>query len=159
MGPLASEAQMNTTLEYLQIATKEGGRRVTGGEHLSLDKPGYYVSPVLIADTKPDMRVNCEEVFGPLASTVRVRDYDEALALANAGEFGLSAGICTTSLKYARHFTRNVRAGMVMTNLPTAGVDYHVPFGGTRKSSYGAREQGFAAVEFYTQIKTSYSWA
>ncbi len=143
MGPLASEAQMNTTLEYLQIATKEGGRRVTGGEHLSLDKPGYYVSPVLIADTKPDMRVNSEEVFGPLASTVRVRDYDEALAIANAGEFGLSAGICTTSLKYARHFTRNVRAGMVMTNLPTAGVDYHVPFGGTRKSSYGAREQGF----------------
>src|SRR3954471_10502158 len=159
MGPLASEAQMKTTLEYLQIATKEGGRRVTGGEQLSLDKPGYYVSPVLIADTKPDMRVNSEEVFGPLASTVRVRDYDEALAIANAGEFGLSAGICTTSLKYARHFTRNVRAGMVMTNLPTAGVDYHVPFGGTRKSSYGAREQGFAAVEFYTQIKTSYSWA
>jgi alpha-ketoglutaric semialdehyde dehydrogenase len=159
MGPLASEAQMNTTLDYLQIATKEGGRRVTGGERLSLDKPGYYVSPVLIADTKADMRVNCEEVFGPLASTVRVRDYDEALAIANAGEFGLSAGICTTSLKYARHFTRNVRAGMVMTNLPTAGVDYHVPFGGTRKSSYGAREQGFAAVEFYTQIKTSYSWA
>ncbi|MEJ0038529.1 MAG: aldehyde dehydrogenase family protein [Gammaproteobacteria bacterium] len=159
MGPLASEAQMNTTLEYLRIATKEGGRRVTGGEQLSLGKPGYYVSPVLIADTKPDMRVNCEEVFGPLASTVRVRDYEEALAVANAGEFGLSAGICTASLKYARHFTRNVRAGMVMTNLPTAGVDYHVPFGGTRKSSYGAREQGFAAVEFYTQIKTSYSWA
>jgi acyl-CoA reductase-like NAD-dependent aldehyde dehydrogenase len=159
MGPLASEAQMKTTLEYLDIATKEGGRRVTGGEQLNLKTPGYYVSPVLIADTRPDMRVNSEEVFGPLASTVRVRDYDEALAIANAGEFGLSAGICTSSLKYARHFTRNVRAGMVMTNLPTAGVDYHVPFGGTRKSSYGAREQGFAAVEFYTQIKTSYSWA
>ena len=159
MGPLASEAQLQTTLEYLGIATKEGGRLVTGGERLSLGKPGFYVSPVLIADTRPDMRVNCEEVFGPLASTVRVRDYDEALAVANSGEFGLSAGICTTSLKYARHFTRNVRAGMVMTNLPTAGVDYHVPFGGTRKSSYGAREQGFAAVEFYTQIKTSYSWA
>jgi alpha-ketoglutaric semialdehyde dehydrogenase len=159
IGPLASEAQMNTTLEYLKIATAEGGRRVTGGDRLSLDKPGYYVSPVLIADTAPNMRVNCEEVFGPLASTVRVKDYDEALAIANAGEFGLSAGICTSSLKYARHFTRNVRAGMVMTNLPTAGVDYHVPFGGTRKSSYGAREQGFAAIEFYTQIKTSYSWA
>jgi acyl-CoA reductase-like NAD-dependent aldehyde dehydrogenase len=88
-----------------------------------------------------------------------VRNYDEALEVANAGEFGLSAGIVTTSLKYARHFTRNVRAGMVMTNLPTAGVDYHVPFGGTRKSSYGAREQGFAAIEFYTQVKTTYSWA
>jgi aldehyde dehydrogenase (NAD+) len=159
IGPLASEPQLETTLSYLEIATREGGRRVTGGERLSLDKPGYYVSPVLIADTRPDMRVNCEEVFGPLASTVRVRDYDEALVVANAGEFGLSAGICTTSLKHARHFTRNVRAGMVMTNLPTAGVDYHVPFGGTRKSSYGTREQGFAAIEFYTQIKTSYSWA
>ena len=132
------------------------GRRRRG---LNWTKPGYYVSPALIADTKPDMRIKCEEVFGPVASTVRVKDYDEALAVANAGEFGLSAGIMTTSLKYARHFARNMRAGMVMTNLPTAGVDYHVPFGGTRKSSYGPREQGFAAVEFYTQIKTSYTWA
>jgi len=105
------------------------------------------------------MRINREEVFGPVASVIRVKDYDEALVVANSGEFGLSAGICTTSLKYAQHFRRAVRAGMVMVNLPTAGVDYHVPFGGSRKSSYGAREQGFAAVEFYTQIKTAYSWA
>jgi aldehyde dehydrogenase (NAD+) len=159
MGPLASQAQLETTLSYVDIATKEGGRRVVGGDALKLDKPGYYVSPALIADTRQDMRINCEEVFGPVASTVRVKDYDEALAVANAGEFGLSAGIMTTSLKYARHYVRNVRAGMVMTNLPTAGVDYHVPFGGSRKSSYGPREQGFAAVEFYTQIKTSYTWA
>jgi len=159
IGPLASASQLETTLSYVDIAAKEGGRRVTGGERLSLEKPGYYVAPTLIVDTHPDMRVNCEEVFGPLASVVRVKDYDEALAVANAGEFGLSAGIVTTSLKYARHFARNVRAGMVMTNLPTAGVDYHVPFGGTRKSSFGPREQGFAAVEFYTQVKTSYTWA
>ena len=159
IGPLASASQLETTLSYVDVAAKEGGRRVAGGEQLSLDKPGYYVAPTLIVDTHPDMRVNCEEVFGPLASVVRVKDYDEALAVANAGEFGLSAGIVTTSLKYARHFARNVRAGMVMTNLPTAGVDYHVPFGGTRKSSYGAREQGFAAVEFFTLIKTTYSWA
>jgi aldehyde dehydrogenase (NAD+) len=159
MGPLASQAQLETTLSYVDVATKEGGRKVVGGEPLKLATPGYYVSPALIADTRLDMRINCEEVFGPVASTVRVKDYDEALAAANAGEFGLSAGIMTTSLKYARHFVRNVRAGMVMTNLPTAGVDYHVPFGGTRKSSYGPREQGFAAVEFYTQVKTSYTWA
>ena len=95
------------------------------------------------ADTALGMRINSEEVFGPVASIMRVANYDEALAAANSGEFGLSAGICTTSLKYARHFERAVRAGMVMVNLPTAGVDYHVPFGGTRKSSYGAREQGF----------------
>jgi acyl-CoA reductase-like NAD-dependent aldehyde dehydrogenase len=159
IGPLASQSQMETTLSYLEVAVKDGGVRRAGGEKLSLDKPGYYVSPALIVDTKPDMRINCEEVFGPLASVVRVRNYEEALEVANAGEFGLSAGIVTTSLKHARHFTRNVRAGMVMTNLPTAGVDYHVPFGGTRKSSYGAREQGFAAIEFYTQVKTTYSWA
>ena len=159
MGPLASQAQLETTLSYVDVATQQGGRKVVGGEVLTLPTPGYYVAPALIADTRQDMRINMEEVFGPVASTVRVKDYDEALAVANAGEFGLSAGIMTSSLKYARHFVRNVRAGMVMTNLPTAGVDYHVPFGGTRKSSYGPREQGFAAVEFYTQIKTSYTWA
>jgi aldehyde dehydrogenase (NAD+) len=159
IGPLASQAQLDTTLAYLRIAQQEGGERRIGGEQLELDKPGYYLSPALIVDTRPEMRINCEEVFGPVASVVRVHDYDEALAVANAGEFGLSAGIVTSSLKHARHFARNVRAGMVMTNLPTAGVDYHVPFGGTRKSSYGPREQGFAAIEFYTQQKTTYSWA
>ncbi len=159
IGPLASQAQLETTLSYLQVATSQGGRKVTGGAALQLDKPGYYVSPALIAETRQDMRINCEEVFGPVATTIGVKDYEEALATANAGEFGLSAGIMTNSLKHARHFVRNVRAGMVMTNLPTAGVDYHVPFGGTRQSSYGPREQGFAAVEFYTQVKTAYTWA
>jgi len=159
VGPASSESQFEQNMSYVGIATGEGGRLAAGGDRLSLDTPGYFMQPTLIADTDPDMRINCEEVFGPVASTVRVKDYDEALAAANAGEFGLSAGIMTSSLKYARHFVRNVRAGMVMTNLPTAGVDYHVPFGGTRKSSYGPREQGFAAVEFYTQIKTSYTWA
>ncbi len=130
---------------------------LTGGELLTLATRGYYMAPTVIADTAPDMRINCEEVFGPVASTVRVRDYEEALEIANRGEFGLSAGIVTNSLKHARHFRRAVRAGMVMINLPTAGVDYHVPFGGTRKSSYGAREQGFAAIEFYTQTKTVYT--
>ena len=157
-GRSPATAQLNTVLEYIDIAGKEGARRAAGGEKLRLDKPGYYLSPALLVDTKPDMRINCEEVFGPVGSVVRVKDYEEALAVANAGEFGLSAGICTTSLKYAHHFVRNVRAGMTMTNLPTAGVDYHVPFGGTRKSSYGPREQGAAAIEFYTLIKTSYTW-
>ena len=159
MGPAVSREQMEQTLSYVDIAVREGGRLVAGGKRLTLDKPGWYVSPAVIADTSQNMRINCEEVFGPVASVIRVKDYEEALAVANAGEFGLSAGIVTTSLKYARHFQRAVRAGMVMVNLPTAGVDYHVPFGGTRKSSYGAREQGFAAVEFYTQTKTSYVWS
>jgi aldehyde dehydrogenase (NAD+) len=157
IGPAVSEDQMEKTYEYIGIAQGEGGRVVAGGERISGPHPGWYVQPALIADTAKEMRINCEEVFGPVASTVRVKDYDEALAVANDGEFGLSAGIVTTSLKYARDFQRHVRAGMVMVNLPTAGVDYHVPFGGTKKSSYGSREQGFAAVEFYTQIKTAYS--
>ncbi len=156
VGPASSERQFEQNMRYVGIATGEGGRLVTGGEALTLATPGYYMSPTLIADTNPDMRINNEEVFGPVVSTIRVASYDEALEMANAGNFGLSAGIVTTSLKHARHFRRNVRAGMVMINLPTAGVDYHVPFGGSRGSSYGPREQGFAAVEYYTQIKTVY---
>ncbi len=156
IGPAVSEQQLEQNLSYVKIARDEGGKVLTGGEPLSLDKRGYYMAPTVISDTEPDQRINCEEVFGPVASTVKVRDYEEALEIANRGQFGLSAGIVTNSLRAARDFRRRVRAGMVMVNLPTAGVDYHVPFGGTRKSSYGAREQGFAAVEFYTQTKTVY---
>ena len=105
------------------------------------------------------MRISREEIFGPVASVIRVKDYDAALATANDTEFGLSAGICTTSLKYATHFKRNAEAGMVMVNLPTAGVDFHVPFGGSKGSSYGSREQGRYAAEFYTTVKTAYTAA
>lgn len=157
IGPAVSEAQMETSYRYVDIARGEGGRIVTGGDRLSLEMPGWYVSPTLIADTAAAMRINTEEVFGPVASTIRVKSYEEALEIANGVEFGLSAGIVTTSLKHARDFQRRAKAGMTMVNLPTAGVDYHVPFGGTKKSSYGAREQGFAAAEFFTQTKTSYT--
>lgn len=159
IGPAVSETQRDRSLTYLDIALKEGARLVRGGEPPVTDAPGWYVQPALLADTGPDMRINREEVFGPVATTQRVRDYDAALEAANAGEFGLSAGIVTRSLKHARHFQRNVRAGMTMVNLATAGVDYHVPFGGVRRSSYGAREQGFAALEFFTQTKTAYTLA
>ena len=159
MGPAVSEDQMETSYRYIEIARAEGGRVVTGGERLTLEKPGWYVQPTLIADTDADMRINNEEVFGPVASILRVRSYEDALGVANGVEFGLSAGIVTGSLKHARDFQRRARAGMVMVNLPTAGVDYHVPFGGSKSSSYGAREQGFAAAEFFTQTKTAYSWS
>ena len=159
MGPAVTAEQLQQNLRYVELAQSEGGRLLTGGQRLRLSTPGYYMSPALITETSQEMRINREEVFGPVASVVRVKDYEEALALANGGEFGLSAGIVTNSLRHARHFQRAVRAGMVMVNLATAGVDYHVPFGGSRKSSYGQREQGYAAVEFYTQIKTAYSWS
>jgi aldehyde dehydrogenase (NAD+) len=103
------------------------------------------------------MRICQEEIFGPVASVIRVRDADEALAMANDIPFGLSAGVCTESLKMATHFKRNLEAGMVMVNLPTAGVDFHVPFGGRKASSYGPREQGSYASEFYTTVKTAYT--
>lgn len=159
IGPAVSQGQQDNDYSYIDIARDGGGRIVTGGDRVKSDTPGWYVQPTLIADTDPSMRINTEEVFGPVASTIRVKDYEEALAVANGTEFGLSSGIVTTSLKHARDFQRRVRAGMVMVNLPTAGVDYHVPFGGRGGSSLGGREQGRMAMDFYTSVKTAYSFA
>ncbi|MEQ3679268.1 aldehyde dehydrogenase family protein [Pseudophaeobacter sp.] len=156
MGPVVDARQLEQNLSYLKIAADEGGT-VIGGERLTLAQEGFYMAPALVSETSNDMRINREEVFGPVASVLRARDYNEALALANDSAFGLSAGICTTSLKQASHFKVNAEAGMVMVNLPTAGVDYHVPFGGSKGSSYGAREQGSYAAEFYTRVKTAYT--
>lgn len=140
----------------MQIARDEGGRILCGGEQISAARPGYYFSPALIANDDQQARLNREEVFGPVATVMRVRDYAQAIDLANDTKLGLSAGICTTSLKYATQFRRDIQAGMVMVNAPTAGVDYHVPFGGIKGSSYGPREQGGLALEFYTRVKTHY---
>jgi alpha-ketoglutaric semialdehyde dehydrogenase len=155
LGPVVDEKQLNQDLRYIEIARNEGGTLI-GGERLERATPGYYLAPALITGTDNSMRINREEVFGPVASVIRVRDYEEALAVANDTEFGLSSGICTTSLKYASHFRRHIEAGLVTVNLPTAGVDYHVPFGGRKASSYGPREQGRYAAEFYTTVKTTY---
>ena len=159
IGPVVSEAQLHQDLEYVAVGKAEGAKLVAGGECLTRDTQGYYMAPALFTETAPEMRINREEIFGPVASVIRTKDYDTALAIANDIEFGLSAGIATTSLKYAQHFKRNAQAGMVMVNLPTAGVDYHVPFGGRKGSSYGPREQGRYAAEFYTTVKTSYQAA
>jgi aldehyde dehydrogenase (NAD+) len=156
IGPVVSQAQLDQDLRYIEIGKQEGARLVCGGERVRCEQDGYYLAPTLFADCTADMRISREEIFGPVANIIRVADYDEALAMANDTEFGLSAGICTTSLKYANHFKRHAQAGMVMVNLPTAGVDYHVPFGGRKGSSYGSREQGKYAQEFYTTVKTTY---
>ena len=155
MGPVVDATQLAQDERYLDIARSEGGE-VIGGDRLERGAPGHYLSPALVVGTTNDMTINREEVFGPVASVIRVADYDEALAVANDTEFGLSSGIVTTSLALASHFRRNSTAGMVMVNLPTAGVDYHVPFGGRRGSSYGPREQGEGAREFFTVSKTTY---
>lgn len=158
MGPVVSAKQLESNLSYVDIARSEGAS-VLGGEAANGAKEGYYQKPAVFADATNDMRTSREEIFGPCASVIKAADYDEALALANDTEFGLSAGICTFNLKAARDFRKRAQAGMVMVNLPTAGVDYHVPFGGRKSSSYGSREQGRYAAEFYTTVKTAYSFA
>ena len=156
IGPVASAAQLEQDLAYVEIGKAEGAVWVTGGERLKLGTDGFFMKPALLTDTTAAMRINREEVFGPVASIIRVKGYDEALAEANNTPYGLTSGIATTSLKYATHFKRHSQAGMVMVNLPTAGVDFHVPFGGRKGSSYGAREQGRYAQEFFTTVKTTY---
>lgn len=157
IGPVVDQGQLDQDISYIDIGREEGATLAFGGERLNRENPGFYLQPALFTDTTPEMRINREEIFGPVASVQRVKDYEEALAAANDTPFGLSSGICTTSLKYASHFRRNAEAGMVMVNLPTAGVDYHVPFGGRKGSSYGPREQGRYAAEFYTTVKTAYT--
>ncbi|MCM5570393.1 aldehyde dehydrogenase family protein [Burkholderiaceae bacterium FT117] len=159
IGPASSQAQLEQDLSYIEIGKSEGATLAAGGERLKRDTEGFYVAPALFTETSSEMRINREEIFGPVASVIRVKDYEAALAEANNTTFGLSAGIATTSLKYATHFKRHCQAGMVMVNLPTAGVDYHVPFGGRKGSSYGPREQGRYAQEFFTTVKTAYSLA
>ena len=156
VGPVVDQRQLDKNLEYVGIGQREGARLVYGGERLKREADGSYMAPAIFSDSRPDMRINREEIFGPVASVIKVRNYDEALATANDTPFGLSSGIVTTSLKYASHFKRHTQSGLVMVNLPTAGLDYHVPFGGRKKSSYGPREQGTYAKEFYTIVKTAY---
>ena len=157
IGPVVDARQLEKNFEYLGIGRAEGATLAYGGDRLRRDTDGYYMAPALFTETTPAMRINQEEIFGPIASVIIVKDYDAALAMANDTPYGLSAGIVTTSLKYASHFKRHSTSGLVMVNLPTAGLDYHVPFGGRKKSSYGPREQGSYAKEFYTIVKTAYT--
>ena len=157
IGPVVDENQLKQDLDYIGVGQREGASLAWGGEVLQREKKGHYLAPALLTEATNAMRSSREEIFGPVASVIRVKDYDEALAVANDTDFGLSAGIVTTSLRHASHFKRASQAGMVMVNLPTAGVDYHVPFGGRKGSSYGPREQGRYAREFFTVVKTAYT--
>ncbi len=156
IGPVVDAAQLQRDIDYIALARRQGGHLRAGGDVVRCETPGFYLQPTLITGTTNDMAINREEVFGPVASVIRARDYEDALHIANDTPFGLCAGICTQSLRDAADFRRRARAGMVMVNLPTAGVDYHVPFGGTKGSSRGPREQGSHATEFFTTVKTGY---
>jgi alpha-ketoglutaric semialdehyde dehydrogenase len=159
IGPVASRAQLDTDLDYIALGQQEGARLVCGGQRVKRATDGFYLEPALFVDATPEMRIAREEIFGPVACILAADNYEHAIALANDTPFGLTAGICTTSLKYATHFKRHAQAGMVMVNVPTAGVDFHVPFGGRKASSYGPREQGRYAAEFFTTVKTAYTSA
>ena len=156
IGPVVSDTQLAENLDYVALAKSEGGEILCGGERLSLAHDGFYMAPCLVAGTQNDWRVNREEMFAPIACIMRAGSYDEALNIVNDTPFGLTAGIITKSLARASHFRRNADTGCVMVNLPTAGTDYHVPFGGRGDSSYGPREQGQYAVDFFTSVKTAY---
>lgn len=157
LGPVVDASQLQQDLDYVRIGQEEGATLVCGGTSPMRERPGFYLEPALFVDVNPAMRIAREEIFGPVACVIAADDYEHALALANDSEFGLSAGICTSSLKHASHFKREMEAGMVMVNTATAGVDFHVPFGGRKASSYGSREQGRYAAEFFTTVKTTYT--
>ena len=159
MGPVVSEAQLDANLDYIEVGKAEGAELVCGGERLALATEGHYMAPAVFAGTANTMRINREELFAPITSVIKVSSYEEALATVNDTNFGLTSGIVTRSLARASHFRRHAKTGCVMVNLPTAGTDYHVPFGGRGDSSYGPREQGGYAKEFYTTVKTAYTAA
>jgi len=156
IGPVSSDAQLRQNLANVELARQEGGELLCGGERVERATEGYFMTPAVFTGTRNDWQVNREELFAPIACVIEVDSYDEALATVNDTRFGLTAGIVTRDLARATHFRRNVRTGCVMVNLPTAGTDYHVPFGGRGESSYGPREQGQYAKEFYTTVKTAY---
>lgn len=157
IGPVASADQLAQNLAYVDIGCDEGARLVCGGKRLLRQHDGYYFSPAVFADCHNEMQIARNEIFGPVAAVIPADNYEHALTLANDTPYGLCSGVCTNSLKHAQHFKRHAQAGMVMVNVPTAGVDFHVPFGGTKASNYGPPEQGTYAAEFYTKVKTAYT--
>lgn len=156
IGPVVSEAQLAANLDWIAKGRAEGAALLTGGQRLERPTEGYFMAPAVFANTRNDMALNRVEMFAPITCIIPADSYAEALAIANDTPFGLTAGIMTRSLARAAHFRANMRAGCVMVNLPTAGTDYHVPFGGRGLSSFGPREQGRYAAEFFTTVKTAY---
>jgi aldehyde dehydrogenase (NAD+) len=158
IGPAVDAAQLETDLHYIRIAKEEGaalfcgGERLTGGQY---DK-GYFLAPTLFGAVTPDMRIAQEEVFGPVLALMVADDFEDAMRLANGVKFGLSASIISNDLTRVHEFINRIEAGLITVNLPTAGVEYQLPFGGTKESSFGMREQGPAAIDFYTESRTVY---
>ncbi len=158
IGPAVDAGQLQTDLDYIEIGTREcgaplcGGNRLTGGDY----DDGYFVEPTVFAGVTENMRLAQEEVFGPVLAVMRARDFEDALRIANSVPLGLSASIQTTNVSRVFEYLNKIEAGLLTVNLPSAGVEYQLPFGGTKDSSFGPKEQGQAALEFYTDYKTVY---
>ncbi|GEN24058.1 aldehyde dehydrogenase [Halomonas cupida] len=159
IGPVVDARQLESNLVWVERAKADGGTLAFGGERLKRNTDGFFMAPTLFVGTTNDMAINREEIFGPIACVIKVRDYEQAIATLNDTNFGLTAGIITNSLKLTSDFKARAETGCVMVNLATAGTDYHVPFGGRKDSSFGPREQGRYAREFYTVVKTCYTKA
>ncbi len=155
MGPASNQSQFESNLEYIDIGKGEA-KLEFGGNPMNMRTLGYYMEPTLFIDGDNKSRINQEEMFGPIACVIPTKNLDHALEIANETDFGLSSGIITRSLAKAEFFKQNIKTGVTTVNLPTAGLDYHVPFGGRKASSFGPREQGTYARDFYSQVKTSY---
>ncbi|MCI0413026.1 aldehyde dehydrogenase family protein, partial [bacterium] len=158
MGPLVDENQLNRVMEYIKIGKKEGARIVCGGERLQTTPHdrGFFVQPTLFDHVKASMRIASEEIFGPVVSVLRARNFEEAVELANAVPFGLSASIYTQDISKAMRFVDLAEVGKVHINSSTIGGEAQAPFGGTKATGIGPREQGLEVFEFYTEIKTVY---
>jgi aldehyde dehydrogenase (NAD+) len=158
IGPAVDAAQLETDLKYIEIAQNEGAKLVCGGKRLTggIYDLGYFVEPTLFTGVTPEMRIAQEEVFGPVLGLMVAEDFEDALRLANGVRFGLSASIVSRDLTRVHQFINRIEAGLITVNLPTAGVEYQLPFGGTKESSFGMREQGPAALDFYTETRTVY---
>jgi aldehyde dehydrogenase (NAD+) len=158
IGPAVDAAQLATDLKYIEIAQGEGAQLVCGGDRLTggIYDLGYFVEPTLFTGVTPEMRIAQEEVFGPVLGLMVADDFEDAIRLANGVKFGLSASIVSRDLTRVHQFINRIEAGLITVNLPTAGVEYQLPFGGTKESSFGMREQGPAALDFYTETRTVY---
>lgn len=156
MGPAVDQSQLQTDLEYIEIAKKEGAKLLYGGRHLQEGdlKHGYFVEPTLFEGVTPSMRLFKEEVFGPVLSVTRVKTFDQAMEAANAVEFGLTSAIYTQDISLAMRFADEMEAGMVHVNSPTIGGEAQVPFGGVKGSGVGEREMSKEGLHFFTELKT-----
>jgi aldehyde dehydrogenase (NAD+) len=158
IAPLASQNQKDKVLEYIGIGTEEGaelafgGRNMTGGEF----DEGYYVEPTVFTGVTPDMRIAQEEIFGPVLTVFKAKDLKEAIGIANSVEFGLSSSVYTKDITKAYEYINTVETGMVHVNASTLGGEVHLPFGGLGSSGVGQREQGTAAVDFFSEVITVY---